>query len=83
MHMAPALAAAFCYLFVAGASVSTQRAFMMTALVLVAVLVDRRALVYADGRLGGIDLVGAGAGKLVACRFSNVVCGGRGADCNL
>jgi competence protein ComEC len=38
------LGAAFCYLFVAGASVSTQRAFMMTALVLVAVLVDRRAL---------------------------------------
>jgi len=38
------LAAAFCYLFVAGATVSTQRAFMMTGLVLIAILVDRRAL---------------------------------------
>lgn len=39
-----ALAIAFCYLFLAGATIPTQRAFIMTALVLLAVLLDRTAL---------------------------------------
>lgn len=41
---ASALIVAFCYLFLAGATIPTQRAFIMTALVLVAVLLDRTAL---------------------------------------
>jgi competence protein ComEC len=39
-----ALAAAFFYLLLSGAEVATQRAFMMTAVVLIAVLVDRQAI---------------------------------------
>ncbi|MFD1379108.1 ComEC/Rec2 family competence protein [Fodinicurvata halophila] len=39
-----ALAMAFCYLFLAGATIPTQRAFIMTGLVLLAVLLDRTAL---------------------------------------
>ncbi|WP_086466742.1 ComEC/Rec2 family competence protein [Oceanibaculum nanhaiense] len=39
-----ALAASFVYLLLAGATVPTQRAFLMTGLVLVAVLIDRVAI---------------------------------------
>ena len=39
-----ALLAAFAYLWLTGATVPTQRAFMMTAIVLGAVMVDRRAI---------------------------------------
>jgi competence protein ComEC len=39
-----ALVAAFAYLWLTGATVPTQRAFMMTAIVLTAVIVDRRAI---------------------------------------
>lgn len=39
-----ALLAAFAYLWLTGATVPTQRAFLMTAIVLGAVLVDRRAI---------------------------------------
>lgn len=39
-----ALVMAFCYLFLAGATIPTQRAFIMTALVLLAILLDRTAL---------------------------------------
>lgn len=39
-----ALFAAFGYLFLAGATIPTQRAFLMTALVLIAVLCDRQAI---------------------------------------
>lgn len=39
-----ALAASFIYLLLAGATVPTQRAFLMTGLVLVAVLIDRVAI---------------------------------------
>ncbi len=39
-----ALAAAAFYLLLSGAEVATQRAFMMTAVVLIAVLVDRQAI---------------------------------------
>jgi competence protein ComEC len=39
-----ALAGAFAYLLMTGATIPTQRAFLMTGLVLVAVMLDRRAL---------------------------------------
>jgi len=43
---AAALAAAAFYLLLSGAEVATQRSFYMTAVVLIAVLVDRRALTF-------------------------------------
>ncbi|MEQ8664434.1 MAG: ComEC/Rec2 family competence protein [Rhodospirillales bacterium] len=39
-----ALVTAFLYMIIAGASVPTQRAFIMTAFVMVAVMIDRRAI---------------------------------------
>ncbi|MBP5855472.1 ComEC/Rec2 family competence protein [Marivibrio halodurans] len=41
---AAALVAAFVYLLLAGATVPTQRAFLMTGLVLIAVMLDRKAI---------------------------------------
>src|SRR3984893_11565911 len=41
---AAALAAALFYLLLSGAEVATQRSFFMTAVVLIAVMVDRRAI---------------------------------------
>jgi competence protein ComEC len=43
---AAALAAAAFYLLLSGAEVATQRSFLMTAVVLVAVMVDRRAITF-------------------------------------
>jgi competence protein ComEC len=43
---AVALAAAAFYLLLSGAEVATQRSFFMTAVVLVAVMVDRRAITF-------------------------------------
>src|ERR1700754_771229 len=43
---AAALAAAAFYLLLSGAEVATQRSFFMTAVVLIAVLVDRRAVTF-------------------------------------
>jgi competence protein ComEC len=43
---AAALAAALFYLLLSGAEVATQRSFFMTAVVLIAVLVDRRAVTF-------------------------------------
>jgi competence protein ComEC len=43
---AAALVAAAFYLLLSGAEVATQRSFFMTAVVLIAVLVDRRAITF-------------------------------------
>jgi competence protein ComEC len=43
---AAALAAAAFYLLLSGAEVATQRSFFMTAVVLIAVMVDRRAVTF-------------------------------------
>ncbi|HEY0330173.1 MAG TPA: ComEC/Rec2 family competence protein [Rhodopseudomonas sp.] len=43
---AAALAAALFYLLLSGAEVATQRSFLMTAVVLIAVLVDRQAITF-------------------------------------
>jgi hypothetical protein len=48
-----ALIAAFFYLLLSGAEVATQRSFIMTAIVLVAVMVDRSALNAAQSRARG------------------------------
>src|SRR2546430_10035934 len=54
---AAALVAAAFYLLLSGAEVATQRSFFMTAVVLIAVMVDRRAITFrnlAGGALGGL-----------------------------
>jgi competence protein ComEC len=43
---AAALAAALFYLLLSGSDVATQRSFFMTAVVLIAVIVDRRAVTF-------------------------------------
>ena len=43
---AAALAAAAFYLLLSGAEVATQRSFFMTAVVLIAIMVDRRAVTF-------------------------------------
>ena len=52
-----AMAGAFGYLILAGATVPTQRAFVMTGLVLIAVLIDRKAI--------SMRLVAAAAGAVL------------------
>ncbi|MCP4317129.1 MAG: ComEC family competence protein [Hyphomicrobiales bacterium] len=52
-----ALLVAAVYLVISGASVSTQRAFIMLAIVLVAVLLDRRALTMRNVALAAIIII--------------------------
>jgi competence protein ComEC len=51
---AAALAAATFYLLLSGAEVATQRSFYMTAVVLIAVMVDRRAITFRTLALAAI-----------------------------
>ena len=53
----PALAAAAFYLVLSGAEVATQRAFIMTAIVLVAVMVDRFALTLRNLALAALGVM--------------------------
>ena len=52
-----ALAVATAYLVISGASVSTRRAFIMLAIMLIAVLVDRRALTLRNVAIAAIVIV--------------------------
>jgi len=52
-----ALIAAFCYLLLSGAEVATQRAFIMTAIVLVGVMVDRSALTLRNLALAALGVM--------------------------
>ena len=75
-----ALLAAAAYLVISGAEVATQRAFIMTAIVLIGVMADRAALTLAHARgrgLRGADPGAAGAG---ASELPDVVCGDARAD---
>lgn len=62
---AAALAAAFAYLWLTGATIPTQRAFVMTAVVLMAVIVDRRAV--------SMRLVAVAAGLILLVRPESVL----------
>ena len=78
-----ALFAASGYLILSGASVSTQRAYIMISIMLLAVLMDRRALTMRNvalARAGRFDTrarVDPGSG------FPNVLCRRRGIGCYL
>ena len=52
-----ALVAAFLYLLLSGAEVATQRSFMMTAIVLVAVMLDRSALTLRNLALAALGVM--------------------------
>jgi competence protein ComEC len=52
-----ALIAAFFYLLLSGAEVATQRSFIMTAIVLVAVMVDRSALTLRNLALAALGVM--------------------------
>ena len=68
-----ALIAAFFYLLLSGAEVATQRSFIMTAIVLVAVMVDRSALTLAQSRARGARRDAARAGSGRASELPDVV----------
>ena len=75
-----ALIAAFLYLLLSGAEVATQRSFIMTAIVLVAVMLDRSALTLAQSRACGARRDAARAGGGRASELPDVVCGDARAD---
>ena len=82
---AAALVAAAFYLLLSGAEVATQRSFFMTAVVLIAVMVDRRAMTFRTLAVAAHDRAGARAGSAGASELSDVVrrdprTGGAGAD---
>ncbi|TMJ04443.1 MAG: ComEC family competence protein [Alphaproteobacteria bacterium] len=52
-----ALVAAFCYLLLSGAEVATQRSFIMTAILLVGVMVDRSALTLRNLALAAVAVM--------------------------
>ena len=68
------LAAAF-YLVLSGAEVATQRAFIMTAIVLLGVILDRQALTAAHARGCRARRHDRDAGGGGASKFPDVVCG--------
>ncbi len=72
---AAALAAAAFYLLLSGCDVATQRSFFMTAVVLIAVMVDRRAVTFRTLAVAANDRARAGAGGGGASEFSDVVRG--------
>ena len=77
---AAALVAATFYLMLSGAEVATQRSFIMIAIVLVGVMVDRPTLTFRTLTVAafGVLLLAAGIGR--ASELPDVVCGDARAD---
>ena len=74
-----ALGAAFFYLLLSGAEVATQRSFIMTAIVLVGVMIDRAALTLRTLALAALACSSSPRSR-GAPKFPDVVCGNAGAD---
>ena len=66
-----ALIAAFLYLLLSGAEVATQRSFIMTAIVLVAVMVDRSALTLRNLALAALAVMLLAPEAVVHPSFQN------------
>jgi competence protein ComEC len=66
---AAALAAAAFYLLLSGAEVATQRSFFMTAVVLIAVMVDRRAITFRTLSVAAMIVLGLAPEALVHPSF--------------
>ena len=82
---AAALVAAAFYLLLSGAEVATQRSFFMTAVVLIAIMVDRRAVTFRTLAVAAMIVLVDRAGSAGASEFPDVVrgdagTGGAGAD---
>ena len=74
-----ALVAAAFYLVLSGAEVATQRSFIMIAIVLIGVMVDRPALTFRTLTVAAIRRAAAGARSGGASELPDVVCGDAGA----
>ena len=72
------MAAAF-YLLLSGAEVATQRSFIMIAIVLIGVMLDRPALTFRTLAVAAIVVLAARAAGHRASEFPDVVCGDAGA----
>lgn len=72
---AAALAAATFYLLLSGAEVATQRSYYMTAVVLLAVMVDRRAITFRTLALAAIVVLVLAPEALVHPSFQNSMVG--------
>jgi competence protein ComEC len=82
---AAALAAAAFYLLLSGCDVATQRSFFMTAVVLIAVIVDRRAVTFRTLAVAAMIVLTLAPEALVASELPDVFrrnagAGGDGAD---
>jgi competence protein ComEC len=66
---AAALAASAFYLLLSGAEVATQRSFFMTAVVLIAVMVDRRAITFRTLAVAALIVLGVAPEALVHPSF--------------
>ena len=66
-----ALIAAFLYLLLSGAEVATQRSFIMTAIVLVAVMVDRSAFTLRNLALAALAVMLLAPEAVVHPSFQN------------
>ena len=69
---AVALFASAFYLLLSGAEVATQRSFLMTAVVLIAVLVDRRAITFRTLAIAAMIVLAAAPEALVHPSFQIV-----------
>ncbi|MGZ6000017.1 MAG: ComEC/Rec2 family competence protein [Rhizomicrobium sp.] len=69
-----ALVASAFYLALSGAEVATQRAFIMTAIVLVGVMADRAALTLRTLAVAAMAVLLIAPEAVVHPSFSNVVC---------
>ena len=69
---AAALAAALFYLLLSGAEVATQRSFFMTAVVLIAVMVDRRAITFRTLAVAAMIVLGIAPEALVHPSFQSM-----------
>jgi competence protein ComEC len=70
---AAALFAAAFYLLLSGAEVATQRSFFMTAVVLIAVIVDRRAITFRTLAITALVVLALAPEALVHPSFQNSV----------
>src|SRR6202790_5148186 len=70
---AAALAAAAFYLLLSGAEVATQRSFFMTAVVLIAIMVDRRAVTFRTLAVAAMIVLAMAPEALVHPSFQSLV----------
>src|SRR5207302_3445196 len=78
---AAALVASLFYLLLSGSEVATQRSFFMTAVVLIAVIVDRRAITFRTLAVAALVVLTFAPEAVVHPSFPDVVCGDAWSRC--